>query len=148
MFGSFLEVGCLNRPMRQLSCNLRPFGQMPNGGSQKRRPEPLPSPPPVKRRPLRSNAEEPSPVVMVEPPAEVKGKYFTKDFGAYGIFIGTCIGVRLGAHKHTGKDLFCVQYSAPGAGGFSARAPGRGCNQPVCLDAQTTAMPRKCRSRH
>jgi hypothetical protein len=65
--------------------------------------------PEAKRRPLRSNSES-VPVPITAAPHELTGQYFTKDFGAYGVFVGTCVGMRVGAHRHTGEDTYCVQY--------------------------------------
>lgn len=64
---------------------------------------------PRAKRPLRSNAV-PIPTVVAPPPEALRNHFFTKDFGIHGVFVGACVGVKKGAHKHTGDDLYCLQY--------------------------------------
>jgi len=67
---------------------------------------------PPSKRVLRSNTGEETSVEVEElpPPPEFANRYFYKDFGAHGLFVGICIRMARNGHRNGRDDAYCIRY--------------------------------------
>eukprot|EP00040_Diaphanoeca_grandis_P027815 m.159191 g.159191 ORF g.159191 m.159191 type:complete len:594 (-) comp31125_c0_seq2:114-1895(-) len=63
-----------------------------------------------KGRSLRSNTKSNVQKDVRPPPAEFVDKYFYKDFGVHGVFVGVCVSLCIHGHKNGRDDIYSVQY--------------------------------------